>query len=177
MTNSEESIHKLEAMSNEKLMDVCRNGTFYGYDEEIIRQASLLLEGRGIQLSEIKMGTTNRSSEMLNAIEIKNSYSRLSIAALIGYTIIISVNFLNSFAEQYPLIYLAIYLLAFLGFVGCLVGSVIRLTQFFKAINKSDSTGEVLLYLLVGIPLYILVFLYFLPRMNSLLKEHSRKAT
>ena len=173
MMNSQDTASKLKAMSDEKLMDVCRNGQFYGYSEEITNLAAQLLEDRGIQLSDVAIGTTNRSNQILDAIEIKKSYAQLSIAALTAYGIMISLNFLDSFAEQNPIIYLGIYLLSFLGFVGLLIGSVVRLTQFFKAIDKPDSTTEVILYLVVGLPLYIIVFFYFHQRMNSLIKEHS----
>ena len=165
-----EEFQMLNSYDSEKLIDILKNYRKYGYSQTYKNTALFLLENQGITLQQLKLQGNYSNYTFDEAQRYYYDMGKHSRLAFILYfisllfTIPSYIPFLNN---NYPklivisllvsLVFTLIYLIVFMKLFS------LR-TSFNKLINKSN-LGNTLLFLLLGLPFYILV--YFLLRKTT----------
>lgn len=172
MTNQNE---KLKTLDNEKLKDVVKNYRQYGYDESIRDDAIKILEERGISQEVLKLTGDFENKSYDRAEGIYKAYVTNSRIAFIAYITIFLVNiFLTFYGQVSPTttwLLLTIVLIAFIVYLVFLLLSFLSQNSFSKILGQDLGTESVVLYIFVGMPLYIFMFFYFNNQMKEKLKE------
>jgi len=156
---------RLQAMDNNKLMDVVKNHRQYGYSDSIRNTAIEILKSRGV-LEEDLILTGNFSNKQYDlAREIAADYSFNAQWALVFYILILLTRVGTAYAvhgnETLAWTFLIGNLLSIFLFFVFLIKSFLNHNEFYKTINKNTGTGDFVIYFLVGMPLYLFMFFYY----------------
>lgn len=172
MTENQDRLLKLD---NDKLFDVVKNYRQYGYDDQLRTAAIQILEDRGISVEQLK-ATGNFENQTYDvANDLFKSFMKNSKLAFIMYLILfaskLAVPILASNSELLSLAMFIVTIFSLVLYFVFLVKSFINQTQFYKAIGKEYGTEGALLYLLLGMPIYMFMYFYFKKQMKQKMNE------
>ena len=167
-----DKIARLESLDNEKLIDVVKNYKQYGYDDELRSATIEILKERGIGKEQLEMSGNLENRTYNSAEESFVSFNRNSIIAFIFYILIfITSIFLPVLTlDSKPSTLMIISLICILVYFVFFIKSFINQINFFEIIGKHPGSGGAFMYFLVGVPLFVFLYLYYRNRMNEELK-------
>lgn len=168
------SIHTLNSLSSDKLIDVVKNYKQYGYDKDLRELAISILEDRGITKEELQL-TGNLNNETFdNACQLLNKFKLISKTAFLLYLLFLITSvfapILDFNSEALGLVFSIINVLTLVLYLGFLVKSFIIQQRFYKNLNQSYGAEGAFLYLLLGMPFYLIMYFYFRNQMRETMK-------
>ena len=172
---SSEEYNKLNDYSDKKLIDIVKNYRQYDIHESYRNSALKLLNNRGITEEELRFGGNLYNENYENALRYKTEYSSYSILSFKLYFISLFLDIIGPVLNNngYPnigVIMLLIGVLVSLSFMFYLFKSFISLSNFYK-INSERNNINVFAMIILGIPLYFLVYFYYKNKIVEDLKQ------
>jgi lipopolysaccharide export system permease protein len=173
-----ESTDKFTALSDTQLMDVVKNYRQYNYSEGERSLAIGMLEDRGISQQRLKVLGVFENKQYNRAIEAYNRFNKNAKKTFIFYipALLIDValpildnNIEMSFGIALTILVLAI--LVTLAYIYYFIKSIFNYLSLHEALNEKLGVGGTLGILLVGLPLYFLVYLYTLRNAKEKIKQ------
>lgn len=89
------------------------------------------------------------------------------MAALVFYLLSVTFIFLPNFILGSDTFSTYALLMCYLIFIALLIASLMNLVNFYKAIGKADNSAETIMYLVLGISLFIIAYFYFRRKMTE----------
>lgn len=170
----EEINDRLIKLDNSKLVDVVKNYKQYGYDESIRKSALHILKSRGIEEEDLKFTGNLNNYNYERAIEISMKYTKNSGIAFLLYVTTILTNIIISIiansSEILAWTLLILNILSFIFYFVFLLISAHNHVEFYKFIGKELGTGDLILYIVIGMPFYIIQYFYFKKQMMEEMK-------
>ena len=170
-----DNIERLKKLETEKLIDVVRNYRQYGFEEEFRTEALSILEKRGISQNYLKATGTLENINYDIAEDLFNSFRKSSRRAFILFGLLILSNLLLpiilAYSESIGVVFLVLSGLALLFYFVYLIKSFINQNQFYKLTGQNYGTEGLMVYLFLGMPLYIVMYFYFRNQMNHKMNE------
>lgn len=153
-------------MQTDKLVDVVENFAIYGYDASIRDHALQLLKDRGVQTEDLVYFGKDKSKQSRYVHGILETFNRNSVLGLIFYIAFITQLFVQP-TEENILILTFGRISTLILLVIFLIGATFSIVRFNKVINKTENGADILIFILVGMPLFIFVYLYFKRKMKE----------
>jgi len=153
-------------MQTEKLVDIVENCAMYGYDASIRDQAVELLKERGVQTEDLVHFGKGKSQQSRYAHGILKTFNRTSVLGLICYLAFLTQLLIQPTEEN-------LFILTFgristlILYMIFLIGTMLSIVRFNKAIKKAENSGDIILFILLGMPLFMLVYLHFKRKMKE----------
>ena len=162
-------IERLEHLDSSKLIDVARNYRQYGYAPELRDRAMALLKERGHDVEHLGATGAFANHAFDRAQELYADFRRHTVSALVSYGLslglfIASVISLEAPADSIVAVARWIAQAACLVF---LIRAYMSQSAFYRSIGKDDEAESPWVYILLGIPLYILLFFWSRGRMKE----------
>lgn len=172
--SNEDYIERLKNLENKQLMDVVKNYRQYGYELEMRDKAILILEERGVSLEHLRLTGNLENTDYNHAIDLYALFvfnSRIAFALYITIlfnSILIPLLFFDSGTFlQFGRVANWAFLIFYFIF---LMKSFLNQDQLYKIIDKKAGSENVLVYLLLGAPFYVLAYFYFKNQMTEKMK-------
>jgi len=161
----------LNRLSDSKLIDAIKNHKQYGYSDELKELAILILSERGITKEQLKLTGSLENKNYNYAKDLFKTYRKNSKIALVFYLIllltIVTWPLLPIESRAFHIIMICINWISLIAFPVFLIKSFINQNEFSKLANKDYATEGALMYLFLGMPLYVLMYFYFLKDMRE----------
>jgi len=166
-------IERLKQMEDHRLIDGVKNYRQYGYSKELRGEILSVLVERGISEEELRLGGIFDNITYDRALDIYTSYRRNSLIAFCLFPLILLVNIAAPSLSDQPdfslTLFLALFFVQF-GLIGihlvCIIQSFMDQNQFYRSIGRSETDGSVL-YLFLGMPVYIFMYMDFRKQMKE----------
>jgi len=162
---------KLKKFDNQKLTDIVKNYKQYGYDIEIRNTAIEILGERGISEEDLKLSGNYENVEYNSAEDIFDKYNKSSKLTFFFYGLFIITNLLAvafmTKSELLGSISTIINFVSIISFLLFLIKSLINQNTFYKAIGKENAIGDQIVYVFIGMPLYIFIYFYYSNKMKE----------
>ena len=173
MSNSD-YINRLKNLENKQLIDIVKNYRQYGYDQEMRDEAILILEKRGVSQEHLRLTGNLENTDYNHAIDLYASFVSNSRVAFVLYLSILLNSLLIPFLFSDSATFLQFgsilnWMFVILYFIF-LIKSFLNQDQLYKIIDEKTDSENVLVYLLLGIPFYILAYFYFKNQMKEKMK-------
>jgi hypothetical protein len=164
----------LRKMDNTKLIDIVKNYQRYGYAQSLRDEALQLLKERGIDEETLKL-TGNLSDRRYESVEdIFRSFNRSSKTSFIFYGLFIASLLLSPiFPHEGHSTPTLVSLFSILCFIGSLIFigiSLLRYSDFYKALGKHLGAGPYLQFIISGVLTYFVAYFYFKKEMKEEMK-------
>jgi len=166
---------KIKGYSNKKLIDIVKNYRQYDLDESYRNSSIKILNTRGITEEELRFGGNLQNENYENALRYKAAYSensQLSYKLYFMYLIpLLSGLILNN--NGFPALGKILIILGVIFaimFLITLAKSFINQVSFNKLLDR-NTTSNVFILILVGVPLYFLYFNFYKKKMKEDLKQ------
>lgn len=156
---------KFTEYSDDKLIDIVKNAKVYGYSEEIKNSALEILESRGIDQETLRLqgNLSNQEFEKLEGLYEKfNKYSKV---AFTSYFVVLAINV--AMAMMNSLLMSLIGLASLFVFILFFVKSFISQNRFYESIKINRGQFDLVIFFIVGMPLYFIMFFYFRGKMKA----------
>ena len=165
---------RLERLDENKLMDMVKNYRQYGYSEDIRSYAVGLLEQRGVTITDLQLTGNYENKTYDYASDILSAFNKNSKLAILLYGIILVLKIIDTWFT--PTTHAGgTYLL--LGFIICpllyllfLVKSFSNQSEFYKLTGDPYGAEGAVMYLLLGMPFYIIMYFIFQNQMKERMK-------
>jgi len=172
MTNQTERLKKLD---DHKLIDVVKNYRQYGYDEVLQLEAIAILKERGISKEELRITGNLENRTYTAAEELYKSFRNNSKITFILYGIILLSSlggpFLLKQGDAMYLLNLGISWTAFIAYFIFLIRAFLNQNRFYKVINQDYGAEGLIVYVLLGMPFYLIMYFYFGNQMKDKMQE------
>jgi hypothetical protein len=166
---------RLTKLDADKQIDIVKNYRQYGYSNEIRDYVIYLLDKKGITTTDLQLTGNLENSSYNYAEDIYMSYRKNSILALILYSALVIWRFvlpwMNASFSEISMLIVGSGLLIF--YLVCLYRSFQDQSEFYKATGDRYGSDGALVYLLLGFPLYIIMYFFFQSQMKEKLKTFS----
>ena len=174
---SSEAYQTLQNYDDNKLIDIVKHYRQYDYDIAYKNSSIAILETRGITEQELKFGGNLTDHKYEESLRLKYLYEENSKLALVLYTIamlcIVSGELLknNGFETIGSIVYpigivvAVLYLFAFSK-------SFVDYSNLNKQLEKNN-VSNIIIFVLLGVPLYFIFYFYQKKKINEDLKTHS----
>jgi len=160
---------RLKSLDSSKLVDLVRNYRQYGYDEDFRKEALGILEERGIDKEQLQLTGSFDNHNYDRAQELYTDFRKNSNRAFILYAILfvtlIGLGMIRSIVEIPVLLHMLIVWGVIASYWVFLIKSFLNQDSFYKIAGRNYGSEGILLYLLLGMPLYIIMFFYFKKQM------------
>lgn len=165
----------LDSYSNDKLIDIIKNYRQYDFAISYRNTALAIMNSRGFSEQELRYSGNLVNDNYENAIRYLSSYRENSSIALILYIvyIVLGVGGLVLRNNGFPVlgvVMVAVGIFALILFLVALIKSYTNQTSFYKLLDKNRASN-IILILLVGIPLYFIIQIFFNKKMQEELKQ------
>jgi len=162
-------------LSTDQLIDVVKNYRQYGYSLEVRSYALGLLEKQGISQTDLQLTNSLDNHIYAKAKEIFATYTIDSRRAFICYSILLMVNVLMFFArhdmtEQATIILTVSKIIFTVLYLLFLFRSFLSQDRFQQVVGDSNKDGNVLTYLFLGMPFYVILYFVFKQQMVERMK-------
>ncbi|MBU2951679.1 LptF/LptG family permease [Tamlana agarivorans] len=168
--NAEEHATLL-SYDNAKLMDIIKNYKLYNYDIKYKNSALAILDSRGVTKQQLKFSGEYSDDRFEETIRLKNSCVEDSKLALILYIIcapliLIGKILENNKYEDSGKILFTVGVIIGVIYVIAFTRSFISFSNFKKHVKKQTIANSIL-YVLIGLPLFFVVYII----QNKMLKK------
>jgi len=161
-------LEALAAMDTHQLIDVVKNYRQYEYSNEYRDQALKLVAEQGTSEMELKLQGNFENYAYTQSQASLKSYSKYAKYAFISYILTILIYSTSTILKIYEIQLTAgfssailIFYYAVLGvFVVNLARSIASYYRIYKNLNKTLSTDVVFVVLLIGLPLYFILYFF-----------------
>lgn len=176
-----EAYNTLQSYDDNKLIDVVKHYRQFDYDIAYKNSSIAILASRGITEQELKFGGNLTDHSYEESLRLKYLYEENSKLALILYIIanlfIIPGTILknNGFESIGSLLY-PIGLLIALLYLIALIKSFIDYSNLNKQLG-TNHVSNIIVFLLIGVPLYVIFYFYQKNKINEDLNINSNKRT
>jgi hypothetical protein len=155
--------NKLTKLDTSKLIDIVKNYRQYGYSDDVRAYALKLLEQHGISEEDLRLTGNLENTTYSYANNIFSSYKRNSFIAFVSYCVTIVIKGLTIYQFVTPTYMTSILLIvSTVTYLILLLMSFLNQNKFYKLTGSDYGSEGILLYLFLGMPLYI--FMYFIFR-------------
>lgn len=166
---------RLKHLDDKKLMDVVKNYRQYGYNISIRAKAISILGERGFSEETLEL-TGNMYNKTYDYAEtLYSSFKRNSKVAFILFSLLLITNISTSIfvvsANYLTSVSVSINAIATILYLLFLIKSFLNQNKFYKVTNDDYGTEGVLMYFLLGMPLYIVMYFYFGNQMKEKMKD------
>lgn len=155
----------LQSFSNTKLIDVIKNYRQYGYDNSLRKIAVGILKERGITIKDLKLTGNLRNQNFDSAERLFRRFKKNSRLAIIFYCALLILNILipvfHYISEFSRNINFILNFIVIVGFLFYWLKAFQNQSDFYRMLGKKMDSYEVLIFLLIGMPLYIFMYLYY----------------
>ena len=168
-----ETNEKLQRFSNDKLADIVRNYRQYGYDEALRESAINILGERGVSREELQLSGNYENRSYDRAREIFIAFNRKSTLAFCLYFVFFFGRVVAPFVQDetvFDLIRLIGHA-AGIVYLLFLISSFLSQNKFYESIGLDYGIDGALMYLLLGMPLYFIMYFYFKRQMKAKMNE------
>lgn len=165
---------KLQKLDDNKLIDVVKNYRQYGYDADLRKTAISILEERGLSEEQLELTgrLDNHTYDLANDLfQAFKKNSKLAFVFYISFLFASVLVPLTRDVETWGALVSGIRIALGVLFLIFLVRSFMAQGQFHKVVDKDLRTEGAFFYFLLGIPLYIIMYFYFLNRMKEKKEE------
>ena len=165
---------RLNKLDSDKLIQVVKNYQQYGYNEEVRNYALEILGTRGVTIQDLKLTGNFENHTFEVAKRLFSSFKLNSRIAFITYLLLVSSLLLD--LQSYvssdfsSLFYIVAITLLLIIFSACLFRSFIVQSDFYKLVGDDYNDGA-LVYLLFGLPLYVIMYFVFTNQMSEKMKS------
>lgn len=153
-------------MQTEKLVDVVKNHAIYGYDASIRDQAVELLQERGVQTEDLIYFGKNKGNQIKHAESILKVFNRNAFLALLCYSAFLAQIFIQP-TEENLLILTFGRISTLILYVIFLIGGTFSMVRFNKVIRKPENSGDIIIFILFGMPFFLIIYLHFIRKMRE----------
>ena len=165
---------RLASLDSDKLIDVVKNYRQYGYNDEIRNYALVLLEERGITKTDLQLTGNLENANYDYISQVFSSFKRMSNLAFLFYGLIIIIKFilphiLKNPVDSIPFLSV-LFILSIVAYLIFLILSFIYQSKFYKLAGDDYGSDGALVYLIVGMPFYIVMYFVFQAQMNEKVK-------
>ena len=157
---------RLKNMQTNKLVDVVKNCTIYGYDASIRDKAIELLKERGVQTEDLVYFGKNKGHEIKHAESILKVFNRSAFLALLCYTAFLLQLLIQPTEENLILLTFG-RISTLILYVIFLIGGTFSIVRFNKVVKKTENSGDVIMFILFGMPFFLIVYLHFIRKMRE----------
>ena len=168
-------IDRIKKLDNNKLIDIVKNYKQYNYNEAMRAEAIAVLEERGVTMADLRITGNLENKTYNHAMDLYKSYNRnANIAFILYLTVLFSailVPVLDVVSITISKMLLTGSWMALVFYFIYLGKSFLVQNQFYHLINQNYGTENALLYLLAGMPFYIVMHFFFKNQMKEKLKE------
>ena len=172
---AEEIITRLKGLDTDKLIEVVKNYRQFSFDEKIRNCAISLLAERGISREQLEQTGSFLNQNYDYELNVYRSFMRNSTIAFIAYILILVSTLLFSFLMIQSIapgsFHPALKITAIVLYLVYLIKSFINQNQFYRAIGEDYGTNGIIIYFLLGMPLYLFMYFFFRDQMREKLKE------
>nr|WP_262507892.1 LptF/LptG family permease [Wocania ichthyoenteri] len=166
----------LSTYTDEKLIDAINNYETLGHHENVRYEAIKILNSRGTKIDELRSNNVSISKTFDDSKTISANYKIHSKFAIVLYSIgvILLVLFfvfknnkmpsLQSASIQLSTVALFLYIIYY-------IKSLFNLNHFYSHINKKEKMPNIM-FLIIGMPLYIIVYPFLNVKINEDLKQN-----
>lgn len=165
---------RLKKLDNNKLIDAVKNYRQYGYDDALRDAAIAILEERGVSKEELKMMGGFENKTYNHADHLFKSFLRKSRIAFVLYLALFATRtlllLLPDDALWFAPVALIVTIVAFPLYFIFLISSFINQNQFYKVVGENYGAEGGVLYLFLGMPLYMFMYFYFRNQMRAKMK-------
>lgn len=170
-----EAYGKLNAYSDNKLIDLLKNYRQYDLDRSYKNTALQILNSRGITEEELRFGGNLANEKYESALRYKNNYAENSRMGLFLYIIALTLDLSGAILNNngFPVlgkVLLGIGILATILFLVSFGKTLSSQTNFYKVLGNKVMSNSIV-FIILGLPLYFLYFIYFNRKMKEDLKE------
>jgi lipopolysaccharide export system permease protein len=167
--------HKLNDYSDQKLIDLLKNYRQYDLDRSYKNTALKILNGRGVTEQELRFGGNLVNETFESALRYKNNYRENSRMGLFLYIIALVFDLSGAILNNngFPVFgktLLGIGILATVLFLISFAKTLSNQTNFYKVLGHKIMSNSIV-FIILGIPLYFLYYLYFNRKMKEDLKQ------
>lgn len=170
---------KLNGDDNQTLIDIIKNYRQYNYSITYKNTALAVLESRGITKQQLKFGGHFTNQKFEDTIRLKNKYvedSKLTLILYIFMTVLIlggSILKNNTFPLIGNILFISGIVIGFI-FLFSISKSFLSISNFNKHLGN-DTKYNSILFLILGVPLYFLMHIVQIKRINEELNLQSQE--
>lgn len=169
------NIETLNRLDSTKLMDIVKNYRQYGLEEAVKINAIAILGERGINTEELAMAGTLSNHTYDSADELYRSFNRNSKIALVAYTLLVSLRFVDPIlfpnAVELSWAFSIMALVIAIVYIVHLLRSFMNQDRFYKIAGDNYGTNGAVIYFIFGLPFYLFAFFLFRSQMKDKMKE------
>ena len=170
----ENKIKRINGLDTEKLIDIVKNYRQYGFEETVRENALQILAERGVTEEYLKLTGNFENETYSHAKEAYEHFVLNSRITFIVYVTLLVSNILVRYFyishEILSLLCWGVSWLSFLLYFVFLIRSFLSHTAFYKAIDKKYTSEIILIYLLLGMPFYLIIYFYYNSEMEEQMK-------
>jgi hypothetical protein len=161
---------RLQKLDEKKLMDIVKNYKQYGYSEEMRQYSISLLEERGITQNDLALtgNLENRTYDQTG--EVFASFQKNSRMAFLCYIICLFLYLARGWFSLDSLALIVFGNIVVVVYFVFLIQSFLQQSRFYKMTGDEFGTGGALVYLLIGMPFYIVMYFVFQSQMRERLQ-------
>jgi hypothetical protein len=161
---------KLERLDNDKLIKIVKNYKQYGYDESVRNYTLALLETRGVTVEDLRLTGNLENQDYKSSERILQAFFHNSKAAFMSYIILVGLNLavrlIRIESEGLGIAMTISSIVILIVYLIFLLQSFSNQSNFYKSIGEDYSNGAII-YLLVGMPLYVIMYFIFAREMRE----------
>ena len=159
---------KLSKLDRSKLTDIVKNYRQYGYSDDVRAYTIKLLEQHGISQEDLRLTGNLENTTYTYANDILSSYKRNSLIAFVSYCFTIVIKGLTIYHFVTPTYMTSILLIvSTIVYLIFLLMSFFNQNEFYKLTGSDYGSEGILLYLFLGMPLYIFMYFVFRNQMKE----------
>jgi lipopolysaccharide export system permease protein len=167
--------NKLNDYSDQKLIDLLKNYRQYDLDRSYKNTALKILNGRGVTEQELRFAGNLVNETFESALRYKNNYRENSRMGLFLYIIALVFDLSGAILNNNGFSFLGktligIGVLATVLFLISFAKTLSNQTNFYKVLGHKIMSNSIV-FIILGIPLYFLYYLYFNRKMKEDLKQ------
>jgi lipopolysaccharide export system permease protein len=167
--------NKLNEYSDQKLIDLLKNYRQYDLDRSYKNTALKILNGRGVTEQELRFGGNLVNETFESALRYKNNYRENSRMGLFLYIIALVFDLSGAILNNngFPVLgktLIGIGVLATVLFLISFAKTLSNQTNFYKVLGHKIMSNSIV-FIILGIPLYFLYYLYLNRKMKEDLKQ------
>ena len=160
---------------NDKLIDIIKNYHQYDYTESYKNSSIKILNNRGITKEELRLSgnlTNQKYEEAKREMTLYNENSKVALAAYITFLVlgILGLVFNNNELPVLASVFGFLSVILIISFLTYLIKSYTNLSNFYNVFGKKNAIN-ILGLVIIGIPLYFLVYFYYQKKIKEDIKQ------
>ena len=159
---------RLAKFDSGKLIDIVKNYRQYGYSDDLRAYAIELLEQHGISKDDLRLTGNLENTTYNHAKDIFSSYHRNSLIAFVAYCFALFIKGSSAFHLITPGSSTSlVFIILIVVFLTFLIRSFLNQNDFYKLTGGDFGSEGVLIYLVLGMPFYIIMYFRFQKQMKE----------